>query len=225
MNEDVGDGGEPGADGVFHGVSDGVSLADGEVWVDDDVEVCVEVEPHLSNSAGFDGDDVFDGLGGLCDGGVDGGVWCGVHHIGDGVTQEIDPVVRDEDAGEEGGVVVSGFEAGSSDEGDGDTDEGGEGGEGICAMVPCVGVDGGASDFEGEFEDAAEEDLFGEDDAGEDEEGERGWGVVWRNDFADASGGEKEGGDDEGECDGEGGEGFGFTVSVRVFVVWRFCGE
>ncbi|MEY5014795.1 MAG: hypothetical protein RIS92_1153 [Verrucomicrobiota bacterium] len=37
MHEDVGDGGEVGADGVFDGVGDGVSLSHGEIGVYDDV--------------------------------------------------------------------------------------------------------------------------------------------------------------------------------------------
>ena len=225
VNKDVCDGGEAGAYGVFHGVRDGVSLPHGEVGVDDDVEVCVEVESHFTDPAGFDGDDVLDGLGGLGDGVVDGGVRGGVHHAGDCVAEEIDSVVSDEDTGEEGGVIVCGFEAWSSDDCDGDADEGGEGGERVGAVVPCVGVDCGASDLEGEFEDAPEEDFFDEDDAGEDEQGEGGWCVVRGDDFADTACGEKDCGDNEGEGDGEGGEGFGFAVSVGVFVVGRLCGE
>ena len=183
------------------------------------------MKSHFADSTCFDGDDEIDGLGGFSDSGVDGGIGSGIHHVGDGVAEQVDSVVSDEDAGEQGGVIVSGFEAGSADDGDGDADEGGEGGEGIGAVVPRVGVNGGASDFEGEFEDASEENFFDENDAGEDGEGEGCGCVVRGDDFADTARGEEDGGDDEREGDGEGCEGFGFTVSVRMLFVGGFCGE
>ncbi len=225
VNEYVSDGWETGADGVLYGVRDGVPFFDGEVGVNDHMKIGVEMEAHLPDAARFDGDDLVDSGGGVTDGGVDCWIRRGVHDVGDRVSEQIDAIVDDEDTGEEGGVIIGGFESWAAEDGDGDPDECGEGGEGVGAMMPRVGMDGGASDLEGEFEDPSEEDLFDEDDADEDGEGEWRGGVVRGDDLADAACCEDEGGDDEGECNGEGGEGFGFPVSVRVFVIWRFRGE
>ena len=65
-----------------------------------------------------------------------------VHDVDQRRTEEVHAVERDHQAREQRGPVIGCLVTRSSDQRDGDADEGGERGEGVGAMVPGVGLQG-----------------------------------------------------------------------------------
>lgn len=219
MDEDIFDAGVGGADGVLDGVGDFVAAADGEGAVDFEVHVEVVAGAHFADVDFFDAGDAIDGAGDLFPSGEHGGGGFLVGEFGEGFAEEDGGVEEDDDGGAEGGPIVGGLVAFAADESDADAEEGETGGDGVAAVVPGVGFDGGAADLLVLAEDVARHAFLDEDDDGEDPEGVAFREEVGVADFAQGSPGDGGGGADHASGDEGGGEGFGFAVAVGVVAV------
>lgn len=216
VDEDIGDGGFGLADCGFDLAAEDMGIVEGEEGIGLDVEVDVVFEAEFSDAEFFGVLDARDVSGGGVEAIEQGGVGRAVHEVVDGGTEDAEAVECDDEGGDERGPVVGGFPAFSFPDGDGDADEGGDGGDGIGAVVPGIGLDGGGAEGVSDIEDAAKEGFLDEDDGGEDDECEGSGCVVGGDDLTNGGGGDADGRAQEHESDDGGDEGFGLAVAVGV---------
>lgn len=163
MHEHIGDPIEFGFQATADLTGDDVGGFDGELGVDFDVEVDVELEAGAAGVEFIDAEHAGDLAGDGGDGLHGGLVGHGVDEVERGFAHDADTGKDDDEADGEATVVVGGEKALRVVNGEGDGDEGSGGGENIDGVVPGVGHEGGTLNAAADAElptghDAADED-------------------------------------------------------------------
>ncbi len=214
---------------VLHFMRDTVTLTDGEVALHPDMKIGDVGEPAFANATLLGAQDTGNRAGGEHDGlfGLIGDL--GIHDIPEGEAEHGVRAVEDDDAGEEGRPVVGDLVALATHEADGDTDEGGDRGDGVGAVVPGVCEKSIATDSAGLPRHELEENLLEHDHNDQQEEcpggGEMNLCAVGGGDeLGNAVVGDEGTRDRQDESPDDGCKGFGFPVAVGVVGVGGFGG-
>lgn len=230
MNHDIGEAEFRLEEAVFDGVGDAVAVAHAAVAGDTDVQVGQADETALAHPAlfhaGYPGD--------LAGGGENFLHFFGgdlfVQDVAGGSAEHFESVPYDQPAGEQGRPVVRRGPCGSAEKCQRNAESGGEGSEGVGAVVEGIDFHGAAADFSALETQPAKEALLDEDGGDQDDQGEGGGDVfpggcrVLVEDFPQAVNAEGEAREQEKEGSCHGGQGFHFPVTVGVFVVRRAFG-
>lgn len=210
---------------VGNGMGDPVAFPHGEVAIHQQLDIHPESESTFSYPAFVDpenfrlvqGDaaDLFQGFGGNR----------GVHHLMEGFFEDADGIVSDERAGEEGGPGIGPGEGWTSVSGERNADEGGDGCDGIRALVQGVGFQRGAVDGKAYGFEPAVLNLFDGDDKHEQRQGPDFRGRSWFQDGPECVQGKQSREGNERKSDKEAGERFGFAMAKGVVPVRRTRGD
>ena len=204
---------------IGNGMCDPVAFPDGEVAIHKQLDIHPESESTFADPAFVDpenfllvqgdGADLFQGFGGHR----------GVHDFVEGFFENTDGVVSNECTGEEGGPGIGPGEGRPSVSGERNADEGGDGCDGIRALVQGIGFQRGAVEGKACGFEAAVLNLFDGDDEDEQRQGPDFRGRSRFQDGPERVQGEQGREGNERKSDKEAGERFGFAMTKGVVPV------
>ena len=131
-------------------------------------------------------------------------------------------VEGNDDASDQGGPIVGGFEAGSAEERGCDSDSGSSGGDGVAAVMPGIDEDGGATDLATGTRFVSIHRFFYDNNEQKNDERKSGRGLVRSSDFFDGLPCDEKGRSDQHDRHRESGEWFCFSVAIGMILVRRF---